>query len=287
MFKIGTLADWFGVGLIEGIRESQRCGASGVQIYAWNELNPYSVSHSELTELKSVARECGQEITALCGEIGGHGLARAEDNQTKLEYLKKTVDMAVTLECNVVTTHIGCIPEDANSAGYRTMLEACSEIGGYANEKGVYIAVETGPEPVERLVGFIKACGKGMAINYDPANLVMVTGDDEVQGVYTGGRLIVHTHAKDGKCNVRVPAEHVYSIFAEGDIEALTKTNYFTEYPLGQGDVRWPEYLRALRDIGYRGYLTIEREVSQDAGKDIKMAVDFLRKQLEQIFETK
>ena len=40
MFKIGTLADWFGKGIVEGIRESRRCGASGVQLYAWNEFDP-------------------------------------------------------------------------------------------------------------------------------------------------------------------------------------------------------------------------------------------------------
>lgn len=44
MFQIGTMADWFGVGLIEGIRESERCGASGVQIYAADELDPRTVS---------------------------------------------------------------------------------------------------------------------------------------------------------------------------------------------------------------------------------------------------
>ena len=107
MFKIGTLADWFGVGLLEGIRESERCGATGVQIYAWNELNPLTITAEELKRIKKTAVDCHQEITALCGELGGHGLEIAKDNGKKLEYLKRTVDVALELDCNVVTTHIG------------------------------------------------------------------------------------------------------------------------------------------------------------------------------------
>ena len=64
MFRIGTLADWFGVGPIEGIRESARCGASGVQLYAWNELDPSRVGRRLFRELRSVLSECSQEVTA-------------------------------------------------------------------------------------------------------------------------------------------------------------------------------------------------------------------------------
>ncbi|MDR1765386.1 MAG: sugar phosphate isomerase/epimerase [Lachnospiraceae bacterium] len=277
MFRIGTLADWFGVGLREGIRQSQRVGAEGVQVYAWNELNPLTVTTGELNELKRLAVDCGQKVTALCGELGGHGLEIQEDNAWRVAYLKKTIDCALTLDCNVVTTHIGCIPEDKNLPKYRAMLEACGEVASYAAERGAWLAVETGPEPVARLVDFIGACPKGLAVNYDPANLVMVTGDDEVQGVYTAGKLIVHTHAKDGKCNKRVGAEVFYGVFADGGVEALREADMATEYPLGQGDVRWEAYLNALRDVGYDGFLTIEREVGENAGADIALAVGFLQ----------
>lgn len=285
MFKIGTLADWFGVGLIEGIKESQRCGAEGVQIYAWDELNPLTITRQELMKIKSVAAECNQEITAICAELGGHGLEIKDDNKKKLEYLKRTIDIAGDLGCNIITTHIGIIPEDKNNEKYKIMQETCSEIGSYAKQRGAWVAVETGPEPVKRLCSFINSCDDGnMAVNYDPANLVMVTNDDEVQGVYTAGSKIVHTHAKDGVCNYFAGCETVYGIFAEGGIEALnTVSTYFTETPLGEGNVRWIPYLTALKEVGYKGYLTIEREVGKDAGRDIRLAVNFLREILTKI----
>ena len=36
--------------LLEGIRESERCGASGVQLYAWNELNPFEITKEKIAE---------------------------------------------------------------------------------------------------------------------------------------------------------------------------------------------------------------------------------------------
>ena len=277
MFKIGTLADWFHVGLLEGIRASERCGASGVQIYAWEEMDPRKMTAARIAEVKNTARECHQTVTALCGELGGHGFEIREDNPDKIEYLKRTVDLALALDCNVVTTHIGRVPEEVGCERWNNMLEACREVGSYAAQNGAAIAVETGPEPVPRLVKFLEGC-PGVGVNYDPANLVMVTKDDEVEGVYTAGSRIVHTHAKDGRCNYYAGPEKVYGIFAEGGIEALnTVSTYFTELPLGQGDVRWDAYLKALCDVGYDGYLTIEREVNGDVSADISLAVRFLK----------
>ena len=40
----------------------------------------------------------------------------------------------------------------------------------------------------------------------------------------------------------------------------------------------FPGWLKALDDIGYRGFLTIEREVGDNPEADIRRAVDFLRR---------
>ena len=51
---------------------------------------------------------------------------------------------------------------------------------------------------------------------------------------------------------------------------------------MGTGSVDFKSYLKALDDIGYKGFLTIEREVGDDPAADIKTAVDFLTKQIEE-----
>ncbi len=280
--KIATLADWFGVGAIEGIRESERCGAEGVQLYAADELDPRTITPEKLAELKRTLRDCRQTVTALCGELGGYGLEKAGDNPGKLAYLKAVMDLAVELDCHVVTTHIGVVPADDANPRYGVMRDAMREIGAYGAERGVTLAVETGPEKIARLSRFIDDCGPGTGINYDPANIAMVTGDDHVQGVRTAGSRIVHTHAKDGVCLKAVDAEWFYHQFALGGLEVTQALSCCEEKPLGEGSVRWDEYLTALHDIGYDGFLTIEREVKNGA-KDIVMAVRFLKEKLEKL----
>jgi sugar phosphate isomerase/epimerase len=290
MFKIGTMADWFGKGIIEGIRESRRCGALGVQLYGLKELDPRTVKPEMIRAVQETAGECGQEVTALCGELGGHGLELAADNPAKIDYLKQAIDLALELQCRVVTTHIGIIPADGASEKYAIMQRACAEIGSYAASRGAVMAIETGPEPVARLKAFVDACNgesgtrRGIGINYDPANLVMVTGDDEVEGVRRAGTAIVHTHAKDGRMNHFAGPDEVYGLFARGGIDAISKAAaWFTEMPLGQGKVRWIPYLRALKETGYDGFLTIEREVKENAAEDIRTAVEFLKEIIPQI----
>ena len=39
-------------------------------------------------------------------------------------------------------------------------------------------------------------------------------------------------------------------------------------------------YLKALEDIGYKGFLTIEREVGDNPAGDVRTAVEFLKSHL-------
>ena len=104
----------------------------------------------------------------------------------------------------------------------------------------------------------------------------MVTGDDPAKAVHNLKDYIVHTHAKDGRQNYYVDPEIIY-----GMVESHIVThNCFEELPLGDGSVNWDEYLKALDDIGYNGFLTIEREVGDDPERDIKKAISFLKEKI-------
>jgi sugar phosphate isomerase/epimerase len=159
------------------------------------------------------------------------------------------------------------------------MQEACSELATYADSVGAHFAVETGPETSATLKAFLDTLGsKGVAVNLDPANLAMVTGDDAVEAVYNLKDYIVHTHAKDGVM-LKKKVEQALSIGAEAaEHEALLKMGHsYLELPLGEGDVDFDIYLPALKATGFDGFLTIEREVGDNPEKDIAMAVDFLK----------
>jgi L-ribulose-5-phosphate 3-epimerase len=280
--KIGVIVDSFRLGVKDGLRKAKEVGAAGVQMYAVSgEIAPENMSAKARKELRNYVADLGLEISAICGDLGGHGFAREADNPKKIERSKRIMDLAVELGTNVVTTHVGVIPDNENDATWQVLHLACSELAEYANSIGAHFAIETGPEKATTLKKFLDAIpGKGIAVNLDPANLVMVTGDDPVKAVYTLQDYIVHTHAKDGIMKKQTEPRVIYHHFAEGGIEDLRLEDYFLETPLGEGQVDFPAYLKALSETGFTGYLTIEREVGSNPEADIRKAVGFLQEQL-------
>ncbi len=281
MLKIGIMADSLKLGFRESIEKARELGAQGVQIYATEgEMAPENLTPALIAQKRDIITSCGLCVSALCGDLGGHGFERPEENKIKIERSKRIVDLALELGSNVVTTHIGVIPDVKNDT-YGIMQQACNELAEYAESVGASFAVETGPEKAAMLKEFLDGLSsRGVKVNLDPANLVMVTGDDPVAAVYTLKDYIVHTHAKDGVKLKESDRHEVYGFFADGGIGDLRIWEYFNEVPLGQGNVDFDRYIAALKDIDYDGFLTIEREVGDDPAADIKLAVDFLKNKI-------
>ncbi|MFC5528104.1 sugar phosphate isomerase/epimerase family protein [Cohnella yongneupensis] len=282
--KIGVIADSFRLPVREALLKAKEVGAEGVQIYAVSgEMDPESLSGPARKELKKYIESLGLDISALCGDLGGHGFQDGAANALKVEKSKRILDLAVELGTNVVTTHIGIVPSEHNAV-YESMQSACEELSRYATGMGAYFAIETGPERAAHLKAFLDTLStKGVSVNFDPANMVMVTGDDPVQGVKLLKDYIVHTHVKDGVRFKEVDPREVYGALGfepmdHGKIaEMVASGEAFKEVPLGEGGVKFDEYFQALQDIGYNGYLTIEREVGTSPEEDIRKAVQFIR----------
>lgn len=283
-FSIGVIADSFCLPFKESVAKAHEVGADGVQLYAVSgEICPESLTAAGRREVMNILQANGLKVTALCGDLGGHGFTVKEQNAAKIEKSKRIIDLARDLGTNIVTTHIGVVPQDSTSSRYKVMQEACNQLAEYAYANGAFFAVETGPEPATRLKGFLDSLSsKGVAVNLDPANLVMVTDDDPAAAVYTLRDYIVHTHAKDGILLKKTDPQVIYDLFGEGGIGDLRLEEYFKEVPLGEGKVDFGRFLSALEDIGYRGYLTIEREVGANPEADIRLAVNYLKSKLHQ-----
>ena len=277
-FKLGVILESFKLPLSQSIEAAAKIGADGVQIYANDGgFAPVStMSAYQKSELIKMLNDKNIKVSALCADFG-MGFGSKERNPMLLEKSKRAIELAKELGTNIVTTHIGVVPSDKNHPRYKIMQEACGELASYADRLGSHFAVETGPETSLTLKEFLDSLdSKGVSVNLDPANLVMVTGDDPVMAVYNLKDYIVHTHAKDGiklgACNPEV----VYRITHPADGQ-VTEQETFREVPLGKGSVPFKEYLTALHKIGYNGFLTIEREVGDRPDEDIELAAKFLR----------
>jgi len=274
-FPIGVIIDSFRTDTRTAIQKAAALGADGIQMYSTRGDNcPEILTPEKRRELLDFVKSHGLRFSALCGDLS-KGFGNPELNPELIEKSKRILDLAKELETDVVTTHIGVVPEDPTHPRYGIMQEACFELSRYADSVGAHFAIETGPETSANLKRFLDGLhSTGVAVNLDPANLVMVTGDDPVQAVHNLKDYIVHTHAKDGVMLHRTNPEYIYHVTPKPEeIEGIT---FFREEPLGKGSVDFPAYLKALEEIGYKGFLTIEREAGPDPAGDITLAKNFL-----------
>lgn len=279
MNRIGVMADSFLLDLPRALDAAREVGAGAVQMYVGGRGAVQSRwTDAYRREIRARLEDNGLALSALCGDMGGYGFQRPEEIPWRVEETRRMFDLARELGCDILTTHVGVISEDASSPRRAAMRDALGRLAGYARESGCRLAIETGPERPAVLRSFLEEIHSPMlGVNYDPANLKMVLDEDPVAGVHALAGYILHTHAKDGRILKYVGPEVVYDFFAEGGIGDLRIGECFLETPLGEGQVDLPGWLRALEQIGYAGYVTIEREVGADPRADIERAVRYLR----------
>ncbi len=257
--KVGIITASLPMETKAALRKAKEIGAHGVQLYvAHTDLDPRKLSKSGRDDLMAYMASLELERSALCGDIGGFADPAKVDE--RVAHTKEMFDLCVDLKTPILTTHIGMIPEDKASNDYADMLGAVREVADYAAARGCCFATETGLESGEGLARFLgEVASPGAKVNFDPANLCM-NGYDHLEDARALSDWIVHTHAKDG----------IYRSAKEGG---------YKEVPLGKGGVDFPKYLPVLREIGFEGYLTIERECGDDPVADIVEAIKFLKGQ--------
>jgi L-ribulose-5-phosphate 3-epimerase len=257
--KVGIINESLQMETKASLRKSKELGAHGVQLWVVNnDLEPQKLSRTGREDLVTYMASLGLERSALCGDLG-MGFDNPATVDEAISRTKEMFDLCVDLKTPVLTTHIGTVPDDTESMGYANLLNAVGELARYAAERGCCFATETGPEPGAPLADFLRKINSpGAKVNFDPANLCM-QGFDYLEDARALKDFIVHTHAKDG-------------IYRSG-----VEKQEIREVALGKGDVDFPEYVSVLREIGYDGYLTIERECGDDPAKDVAEAVVFLK----------
>ena len=177
----------------------------------------------------------------------------------RVKMLQKGITFASMIHVKDVATHVGYMPENPYDPNYAGVLACLKELVKQCKENGQNFLFETGqetPVTLKRAIQDIeKELGKGnVGINLDPANLVMYGKANPVDALEVFGEYVMGIHGKDG----RYPTDgHMLG----------------EEVPLGQGKVNYPAFVAKLKEIGYAGDITIEREISgEEQKKDIVMA---------------
>ncbi len=159
-------------------------------------------------------------------------------------HLKKGVDFCRLAGIPAVCAHFGFIPEDPNDVLYGEFVAVMKDIAAYAADKGIGVYFETGQETPVTLLRAIEDIGTGnLGVNYDTANLILYGKANPVDGLDVVGKYVRSLHAKDG--------------FYPTNPRELGR-----EVPIGEGKVDFRAVIAKLKEIGFRGHITIEREIS-------------------------
>jgi sugar phosphate isomerase/epimerase len=99
-----------------------------------------------------------------------------------------------------------------------------------------------------------------LGVNFDCANLILYGKANPVDALDLLGPYVLGVHAKDG-------------------LYPTDPNRLGEEVPIGKGRVDFPRFIQRLKDAGYRGPITIEREISGPAqADDIRASKTYLEK---------
>ncbi len=168
-------------------------------------------------------------------------------------------DFARELGVPGLASHVGCLPHDRNDPEYLAVRDLVQRVCDRCAANGQTFALETGQEPASNLLDFIRDVDReNLKVNFDPANMILYGSGEPLDALEMVKDHVITVHAKDG-CWPKQEGE------------------WGSETPLGQGDVGMDRFVAKLKEIGYTGPLTIEREILGDAQrKDILEAIALL-----------
>jgi L-ribulose-5-phosphate 3-epimerase len=189
------------------------------------------------------------------------GLVPRTTRSERIAHIKKASDFAKHCGIPAVQTHCGFIPEDPNNPLYKETVQAMREVAAYCRRNGQNFRYETGQETPITLVRAIQDVGTdNQGVNFDLANLILYGKANPLDAMELLGPYLQGIHAKDG----------------------LWPTNpreLGQEVPIGKGKVDFPRIIAGLKELNYRGAVTIEREISGPQQiEDIRAAKTYLEK---------
>lgn len=237
--------------------------------------SPEKRNEESAQALKKQLDDMGVQCTAVFGGFDGEsyadiptvvrtvGLVPEATRQGRLDEMFQIADFAKTLGCDTVALHVGFIPHEASADGYDEIVEVTRALCDHCANNGQFLHLETGQETADGLLEFIGVVAReNLKINFDPANMILYGTGKPIEALQAVGAHVRSVHCKDGTWSDQ-PGE-----------------TWGAEVALGNGDVDMRAYLAMLKEIGYEGPLTIEREIPQDPERqkaEIGQAIELLK----------
>ena len=258
--KLGMFLNTKHIEVNEGIKKAREYGLEYIQLYAMNPtFNLANISKVHWTILKENLSFNEIKVPSLAISFGENGIIGTE--ASTIERFKYVTERGLELGARVITAHIEKIPDDEKGKIYGEMERICFELGDLAFKFGGVFAIETGSEKAIVLKRFLETINsKGLAVNFDPANLISDVNENPVESLLLLKDYIVQTHIKDCK-----------------EVKSDRSSKYI-EVVAGNGEVDFDIFFKILDEIGFDGYNMIERNDYFDELDGMNQSINFARK---------
>ena len=180
------------------------------------------------------------------------GLVPDEHWEENRKIVADVIRLAAEWRSPYIMLHAGYINR-GDSAGFAKLTDRLKYVRDLCADSGVELTLETGQETADDLAEMLSSL-PGVYVNFDPANMILYGKGDPVRAVRILAPWIRHVHIKDAKYSA-VPGE------------------WGAETEWTKGDVGADAFIAALREVGYDGYLAVEREAGDNRAGDIAAAV--------------
>ncbi|MBQ8350517.1 MAG: sugar phosphate isomerase/epimerase [Clostridia bacterium] len=252
----------------EKFQEAREMGLCSCQLSIWN---PALYTDENAAAINRAKEETGLEVSLLWAGYTGPcewnftagpetiGLVPVAFRGMRLEQLAAASDFAEKIGVSDIATHVGFIPENPSDQNYRALIASLRWLCNVYKSRGQNFLFETGQETPVTVLRAIEDIGTGNTyINFDTANLILYGKANSADAVRVFGKYIRNTHIKDG--------------FYPTDGKNLGR-----EVKVGEGLANLPAVISLLRECGYEGPYTIEREISgEQQKKDIADTITYL-----------
>ena len=261
---------WAGRDPLQTIREVKALGVRAGQLGVPGDMQVEGAAQAWKSALQ---QEDFTIVTVFCSYIGESyadgptvqetvGFIPPATRLEREQRTKNVSDFAAVLGVKSIATHIGFVPEDRSDPAYIDVLQMVRRICDYVAKHGQSFVLETGQAPADVLLTFLRDVERtNIGINFDPANMIMYGTGDPIQALSVLAPHVISVHCKDGVWPTKGVAGALGS-----------------ERPLGAGDVGMPQFIAKLKQVGYTGILSIEREIEDEEQKktDMRAAVKLL-----------
>lgn len=270
------------VGVLASLQAERSCfapmkqyGLNVCQLCSWD---PHLWTEALAKKIRKEAEDDGILITALWAGYSGPkiwnlsegpltlGVIPAAYRYQRMQELMQAGQFAKTLGARAVITHLGFIPENPCDPVFNEVVIAVQHIANHLKNLGLEFWFETGQETPVTMLRLIKTVGlPNLGINLDPANLILYGKANPIDALDVFGPFVRNIHAKDG-------------------LYPTDPMHLGREVKVGEGRVRFPEFVRRLDEIGFAGEFIIEREISGDQqDRDIVATITYLKKLIAEV----